>query len=182
MIILILFPIIFPSLGITHLPQPVTTPCLQVSDRMSLTLEDFLRINKENIASIEKQRVDDQRERAREREHDQHVRAKERVEDLGAISKLIESGVKDEVIRVIKPIEEKNEKRLGKLEEDMTQIKNLLTFAQLHPPQAQASSPAQVPPPAVQPPPPDAGAQALPTHTQVPPQVQVEPVNIHLLL
>ena len=77
------------------------------SSSMSLTLEDFLKINKANNEAHDEQRARDRQERAEQLTQDQQLRAKERASDLDAISKLIESGVKEEVCRVIQPIQEK---------------------------------------------------------------------------
>lgn len=92
-----------------------SVPTQSQPSSMSLTLDDFLKINKANNEAYDLERARDRQERA-----------EERASDLDAISKLIESGVKEEVTRVIQPIQEKNETRLGCLESQMNEIKNLL--------------------------------------------------------
>ena len=90
---------------------------------MSLTLEDFLRITKENDDAQQRQRILEQQERDHLRDQDQKIRASERAADLAAIEKLVKSGVKNEVSRVIQPIQEKNEERLGNIESEMSELK-----------------------------------------------------------
>ena len=84
MLILIIFLVFFLSPGSsinTVCTHSVTDP-LQVTYKMSLTLEDFLRINKENNEALDRQRVLDQQKRDEQRAHDQQVRASERASDL----------------------------------------------------------------------------------------------------
>ena len=101
---------------------------------MSLTLEDFLRITKENDDAQQRQRFLEQQERDHLRDQDQKIRASERAADLAAIEKLVESGVKNEVSRVIQPIQEKNEERLGNIESEMSELKTLLKSVQQYTP------------------------------------------------
>ena len=64
---------------------------------MALSLEDFLSISQ------------------RQRKEDQELRAEEGAADLKEINKMIESGVKDEVERVLVPIQAKNDERSASL-------------------------------------------------------------------
>ena len=101
---------------------------------MSLTLEDFLRITKENEDAQQRQRILEQQDRDHLRDQDQKIRASERAADLAAIEKLVESGVKNEVSHVIQPIQEKNEERLGNIESEMSELKTLLKSVQQYAP------------------------------------------------
>ena len=90
---------------------------------MALSLEDFLKYSS-------KQRAEDQEVRAKERALDSKVRAEEHESNLNAMKDLIKSGVKEEVSRVLKPIQDNNEKRIGSLEADMKEIKSILKSGQ----------------------------------------------------
>ena len=123
MLTLTLFLIFTSSIG--TLVSPVTST--HTDPTMALTLEDFLKHSKLNAEELEQQRELDCQERAAEREQDKKVRAAEYQSQLEAIDNLVKKGVKDEVTRVLQPIQEKNETRIDTLEKDMAQIKNLLT-------------------------------------------------------
>ena len=145
---LILFLIFIPSLG--RLVSPVTYN--HTHPGMALTLEDFLKHTKQNAEEAEKQRELDRQERATERENDKKEKAAEYKSQLEAIDVLVKKGVQDEVTRVLNPIQEKNDNRIGTLEKDMAQIKNLLThsktpsFQELPGHQPEPSEPAHVHP------------------------------------
>lgn len=76
---------------------------------MALTAEEFLRLT------------------SMQRAEDTKVRAEERASDLSEIKRMIESGVKAEVERVIEPIQVKNNERFGILEKEIGELKVLLT-------------------------------------------------------
>ena len=122
----------------------ILVPFQSQSRSMSLTLEDFLKINKANNEAHDEQRARDRQERADQLAHDQELRAKERANDLDAIGKLIESGVKDEVIRVIQPIQEKNEERFGTMQSQITEITNLLKYRRIPNPPNISSNQANI--------------------------------------
>ena len=84
---------------------------------MALTLADFKKITNEK--EEEAKRV-----REEERKVDKAERAAERAQHIEAISKIIETSVKDEVRRSVKPVQER--KRFSAVEEDINQIKNVL--------------------------------------------------------
>ena len=99
---LTLISVIFYLLSICPI-SPVTCPKTSVTT-MALSLEDFLKISKE------------------QRREEQELRAQERASDLKEINKMIEKGVKDEVERVLVPIQAKNDERFTRLEAAMTKI------------------------------------------------------------
>ena len=125
MIILIFCLIFVPNKG--RLVSPVTST--HIDPTMALTLEDFLKHTKKNAEELEQQRTLDRQERAAERDLDKKVRAAEYQAPLEAIDNLVKKGVKDEVTRVLEPIQEKNENRLGTLENDIVEIKNFITHS-----------------------------------------------------
>ena len=86
---------------------------------MALTLADFKKITNEK--EEEAKRV-----REEERKVDKAERAAERAQHIEAISKIIETSVKDEVRRSVKPVQERNEAKFSAVEEDINQIKNVL--------------------------------------------------------
>ena len=99
---------------------------------------------------------------------DSRVRAEERAADLAEINRMIESGVKTEVERALRPIQSKNEERFGHLETEMANLKELFKSGHQLPPvqpvvaphgdgPAQSAWPTQ--------------CSALPGHTQVHQQV-----------
>ena len=89
---------------------PVSSPtCPKTSmTTMALSLEDFLSISQ------------------RQRKEEQELRAEERAADLKEINKMIENGVKDEVERVLVPIQAKNDERFSKLESAMSKMQEVL--------------------------------------------------------
>jgi hypothetical protein len=134
MLILIKFLVLSLSTGFLPSYSPYHQSQSSLLKRMSLTLEDFLRITKENDDAQQRQRILEQQERDHLRDQDQKIRASERAADLAAIEKLVESGVKNEVSRVIQPIQEKNEERLGNIESEMSELKTLLKSVQQYTP------------------------------------------------
>ena len=130
MLILIKFLVLSLSTGFLPSYSPYHQSQSSLLKRMSLTLEDFLRITKENDDAQQRQRILEQQERDHLRDQDQKIRASERAADLAAIEKLVKSGVKNEVSRVIQPIQEKNEERLGNIESEMSELKTLLKSVQ----------------------------------------------------
>ena len=71
---------------------------------MALTLEDFIRISDKN-----------------------------RADDLKEINKMIESGVRAEVERVVNPMQTRNEERFGLLESEMSKLKDIMIGPSLLP-------------------------------------------------
>ena len=84
---------------------------------MALTLADFKKITNEK--EEEAKRV-----REEERKVDKAERAAERAQHIEAISKIIETSVKDEVRRSVKPVQER--KRFSAVEETLIRLKMYL--------------------------------------------------------
>ena len=124
MIILTIIQLVFSlSLGV-----PLCSCSQTTLTSMTLTAEEFIRLSKE--------------QRAEQMAEDTKVRAQERAEDLAQINKMIESGVKAEVQRVLAPIQSKNEERFGHLESEMADLKDMLKSGPFkQPPTAQPCPP-----------------------------------------
>ena len=88
-----------------------TCPLTSSLPTMALTLEDFIRISDKN-----------------------------RAEDLNKINVMIESGVRAEVERVVKPMQTQNEERFGILESEMSKLKDLFKASPPLPQPAQVHS------------------------------------------
>ena len=124
---------------------------------MALTAEEFLRISKA--------------QRAEQLVEDAKIRAEERASDLTEINKMIESGVKTEVERVLGPLQSKNEERFSTLESDMADLKKLLKPGpsfQFPPVQPVAGPHSDVPPLRAWPTNSAAMPSPAPTHTHPP--------------
>ena len=109
MIILIIIQLVFPALS---LGVPLGSGSQTSLTNMTLTAEEFIKLSKQ--------------QRAEQMAEDTKVRAEERAEDLAQINKMIESGVKTEVQRVLGPIQSKNDERFVHLETEMADLKDLI--------------------------------------------------------
>ena len=114
--------------------SPPTCPKTSVIT-MALSLEDFIKISQE------------------QRKEEQELRAQERAADLKEINTMIEKGVKEEVERVLAPIQVKNDERFTRLETQLSKLQEAPKYPPLpqpekvfppHPPPRQQTSTSPV--------------------------------------
>ena len=112
----------------------------QLTTKMSLTLEDFMRITSEKELALKKERQEERAEQERLRNEDQKTRAAENKAHLEAIEKLIETGVREEVKRVVEPLQKRNEDRFEKVEMELSELKRVLVSKEV--PKSQSHGPS----------------------------------------
>ena len=91
-----------------------------------LTLNDFIKINKENHDARAKERAEDLALQRQERAADNAIRAKERSEDFDKLSGIIENSVKSQVTSALKPVIERQESFENKTDERFSDFQNQL--------------------------------------------------------